>query len=53
LIPVSLAEKSTLLSSGEDRIKLDSLTYQKMMRFTNSARNLFRLYNKGVEEYSF
>ena len=53
LIPVSLAEKSDKLASGEDNIKLDSLTYQKMMKFANGARNLFRLYNKGVEEYSF
>ena len=53
LIPVSLAEKSDILSSDGNRIKLDSLTYQKMMRFANSARNLFRLYNKEVEEYSF
>jgi hypothetical protein len=49
LIPVTLAEKS----KNAGRIKLDSLTYEKMMRFTDNARNLFRQYNEGVDEYNF
>ena len=53
LIPVSMAERSQKLLPGVDRIKLDSLTYGKMMRFANNARNLFRQYNIGVNEYSF
>jgi len=43
LIPVSLAD-------GTNRIKSDSLTYGKMMRFTKSARNLFNQYNVDVNE---
>ena len=53
LIPVSMAEKSPLLSPGTERIALDSLTYEKMMCFANNARDLFRQYNKGVNEYRF
>jgi len=50
LIPVSMAEN---LSTDSGHIDLDSITYKKMMRFVNNARNLFRRYNEGVEEYPF
>jgi len=53
LIPVSMAEKYPELSSKTDHIDLDSITYNKMMRFANNARNLFRQYNAGVDEYNF
>jgi len=49
LIPVSMAEKSAEIG----HIDLNSITYNKMMRFTNNARNLFRQYNEGVGEYPF
>ena len=52
LIPVSMAEKSSELSET-DFIELDSMTYNKMMRFTNNARDLFRQYNVEVNEYRF
>jgi len=54
LIPVSKACRPSL-DAGSDtgRIKLDLITYEKMMRFANNARNLFRQYNDGVEEYPF
>ena len=52
LIPVTLAEKSQVIPDS-DRIALDPLTYEKMMRFTDNARNLFRQYNNAVDEYRF
>jgi len=48
LIPVSLAERT-----GTNHIESDSLTYEKMMRFANRARNLFGQYNANVEELQF
>ena len=51
LVPVSLAEKSKNLSMSTNRIVLDSLSYENMMRFTNIARMLFQQYNIGVNEY--
>jgi len=56
LIPVSMAEKyheSATASAEIGRIDLDFLAYNKMMRFANNARSLFRRYNEGVEEYPF
>jgi poly-gamma-glutamate synthesis protein (capsule biosynthesis protein) len=53
LIPVSMAEKSQESLPNTERIELDDLTYENMMRFTNNARNLFRQYNAGVNEYRF
>ena len=53
LVPVTLAEKQSELPDETDRIELDSGTYEKMMRFASNARNLFRQYNKGVDEHSF
>jgi poly-gamma-glutamate synthesis protein (capsule biosynthesis protein) len=50
LIPVSLAEKTQTLPNP-DFIELDAYTYEKMMRFANNARDLFRQYNQGVNEY--
>ena len=49
LIPVTLAEKSEKIES----LGLDSVTYNKMLRFADNARCLFRQYNVGVEEYVF
>ena len=51
LIPVSMAEKSQIPNVNE--IELDSLTYEKMMRFANNARSLFHEYNEGVNEFRF
>jgi poly-gamma-glutamate synthesis protein (capsule biosynthesis protein) len=56
LIPISLAEDPHAMSSmspNANEITLDSLSYEKMMRFVNNARNIFQLYNNGVEEYAF
>jgi len=53
LIPVTMAEKSQKLPSAPGQIALDSISYKKMMRFTNNARNLFRQHNKDVKEYRF
>ena len=55
LIPVSKAYRPAhdAESSEIGRIKLDCITYDKMMRFANNARNLLRQYNVGVDEYNF
>ena len=53
LIPVMLAEKSDTMLPDANRIELDILTYEKMMRFANNARSLFRQYNEGVNELPF
>jgi len=56
LIPVSSAENMNEISpasSDVNKLKLDSSTYEKMMRFANSARNLFRQYSEGIDEYRF
>jgi len=53
LIPVTMAEKSGMPAQDANRIKLDDITYGKMMRFANRARSLFKQYNIGVDEFQF
>ena len=53
LIPVTMAEKSETPVKNVNRIKLDDITYGKMMRFANGARNLFGQYNIDVDEFQF
>ena len=52
LIPVSLAER-TEMKADTNPIDLDSLSYQKMMRFAKGARNLFGQKNVEVNEFRF
>jgi len=53
LIPVTIAEKSQTQAPDWNEIDLDSLSYRKMMRFANGARNLFEQKNVEVNEFRF
>ncbi|MCL1933663.1 MAG: CapA family protein [Candidatus Azobacteroides sp.] len=53
LIPITLVEEAKSMLPDTNKIEPDSRTYEKMMRFANNARSLFRQYNVEVNERRF
>ncbi|MDR2495800.1 MAG: CapA family protein [Tannerellaceae bacterium] len=51
LLPVSMAERSEDPQAGAPAIALGQEAYKRMMRFTDTARELFNRYNTGFAEY--